>query len=234
MMRSSVGMANGSLHQVLVSFDEDTRVDPAAGVRGRRQHWCSTALGDPLDIRAKPEPCEPEQALVPLHDARTINLTGQPAQSDTLEHNERMLRKLLDANEPVPDSRGQGRGTLLEVGGTLIAKAGDRIDAAVEILRGLWVFDQPRAEIDEGIQVVDRLQPALGVQPGELGAVKFQGGQVQSTVVEGLERTRNSGQVGEPGIQCGCSPLELSQLFFSRFSRAGSGRVCLLAGFFAG
>ena len=89
-----------------------------------------------------------------------------------------MPRKLPDAIEPVPDSRSQRRGTLLEVRGTLIAKAGDRIDAAVEVFRGLRVFDQARAKIDDGIKVVDLLQPALGVQPGELGAVKLQGGQV--------------------------------------------------------
>ena len=49
----------------VVSFDEDTRVDPAAGVRGCRQQWCSTALGDPLGIRANPERGEPEQSLAP-------------------------------------------------------------------------------------------------------------------------------------------------------------------------
>ena len=128
-----------------------------------------------------------------------------------------MLRKLLDANEPVPDSRGQGRGTLLEVGGTLIAKAGDRIDAAVEVLRGLRVFDQPQAEIDEGIQVVDLLQPALGVQPGNSVPSKSRAGRSKRPSWRRLERTRNPGQLGEPGIQRGCSPLELSQLFFSRF-----------------
>ena len=202
----------------VVSFDEDTRVDPAAGVRGCRQQWCSTALGDPPGIRANPERGEAEQAVAPAHEAGTINLPGQPAQSDPLERNERMSRKLPGAIKPVPDSRGQGCGTLLEVGGTLIAKARDRIDAAVEVLRGLRVFDQSRAEIDEGIQVVDLLEPALGVQPGNLGAVKVERGQVQTTVVEGLERTRNTGQLGEPGIQRRCSLLELRQLFFSRSS----------------
>ena len=74
-----------------------------------------------------------------------------------------MSRNLPHTIEPLPESRSQRRGTLLEVCGTLIAKTGDRIDAAVEVLRGLRVFDQSRAEIDEGIQVVDLLQPALGI-----------------------------------------------------------------------
>ena len=152
----------------------------------------------------------PSKPLLQFMKPELSIFPGQPAQSDTLERNERNSRKLPEANEPVPDSRGQGRGTLLEVGGTLIAKAGDRIDAAVEVLRGLRVFDQPRAEIDEGIQVVDLLQPALGLSRGNSVPSKSRAGRSNDRC-GGLERTRNPGQLGEPGIQRGCSPLELRQ-----------------------
>ena len=225
-MRSSVGMANGSCTTV-VSFDEDARVDPAAGVRGCRQQWCGTALGDPLGIRANPEPGESEQSRAPFHDARTINLPGQPAHGDTLEHNEGRSRKLLAPNKPVADSR-VGRGTLLEVGGTLIAEAGDRIDAAVNILCGLWVFDQPRAKIDEGIQVVDLLQPALGVEPGELGAVKVQGGQVELTVAKALERLETPARLASRGSSAAARRSSSVSPSSAGSFRGGFGRVCLL------
>ena len=113
----------------------------------------------------------------------------------------------------------------------MIAKAGDRIDAAVEILRGLRVFDQPRAEIDEGIQVVDLAPAGTGVQPGELGAVKVQGGQVQSTVVEGLEALETPASLASLGSSAAARRLSQSAACQPIPSRAGSGRVFLLADF---
>ncbi len=163
MMRSSVGMANGSLHHVWYrSTKTRGSIQPPACVG-----VASSGAARPSAIRrvvartqSEVNPSKPSLQLM------KPELSSSPvSQPRAIRWNERSESRgnCLSANEPVPDSRGQGRGTLREVGGTLIAKAGDRIDAAVEVLRGLRVFDQPRAEIDEGIQVVDLLQPALGV-----------------------------------------------------------------------
>ena len=234
-MRSSVGMANGSLHHVWYrSTKTRGSIQPPACVG-----VASSGAARPSAIRwvfartqSEVNPSNP--LLHFMTPERSISPVSQPM-SDTLEHNERMSRKLPDANEPVPDSRGQGRGTLLEVGGTLIAKAGDRIDAAVEVLRGLRVFDQPRAEIDEGIQVVDLLQPALGVQPGELGAVKVQGGQVQSTVVEGTRGALETpASLASLGSSAAARRLSSVSSFSADSLRGGSGRVCLLPDFSVG
>ena len=62
-----------------VSFDEDTRVDPAAGVRGCRQQWCRTALGDPLGYSASQSEVNPSNPLLHfMTSERSISPVSQP------------------------------------------------------------------------------------------------------------------------------------------------------------
>ena len=76
------------------------------------------------------------------------------------------------------ETRSQRRCAFLEVGRALVAEARDRIDATVDVVDGAQVLDQPGAELDESVQVVDGFQPVGRIESRDLGAVEREGGRV--------------------------------------------------------
>jgi hypothetical protein len=164
--------------------DKGALVDPSARMRGSREQGRWLGLGNSPGERTSPNRQKVVQRSVSIEWARTGNLASQPSPHNQGKqvhqivcHSRRRVKKLAGA-------RRQGRSSLLEIGWPPVAETRDRIDAPIDILEGLVVLDQLRAEFDQRVDVLDRLEPARRIKARDLSAIEFESRTFQSLAAD--------------------------------------------------